>query len=600
MVLALLAPAHAAPATQPRATQVFWGDTHLHTAASTDAAARGNRLDVGAAYRFARGEKVTSTSGLEAQLRKPLDFMVVADHSDGMGFFGLLAQGHPRVISDEIGQRWHRLLQEGKGGIVAREAVAGFAQGTLPWQTNDPELMTPVWQANLQAAERFNEPGVFTALIGYEWTSLVQGNNLHRVVILRDGADRAGQLLPYTLADSADPQDLWLYLARYEEKTGGAALAIPHNANLSNGMMFAPTTLRGEPIDADYAKQRSRWEPLVEISQIKGDGEAHPLLSPQDEFADFETWDLGNLDLSTAKTRDMLQYEYAREALKRGLAARARLGANPFHFGVIASTDSHTSLATADDDNFFGKHAGVEPSATRVSAPDRSGPAGEMLGWKQVASGYAAVWAAENTREALFDALRRREVYGTTGPRITVRFFGGWQFSAGDASGIDLAEKGYSGGVPMGGQLQQAGADQSPRFLIAATRDPDGANLDRVQVIKGWLDREGRSQERIYNVAWSGERKLGADGGLPAVGNTVDLARATWADSIGAAQLATVWQDPDFNPSVPAFYYVRVLEIPTPRWSGYDAVRFDIDLPAGARSITQERAYTSAIWYYPD
>ena len=386
-------------------TRVFWGDTHLHTSVSTDAAARGNRLGLEQAYRFARGEEVTSSTGLQARLRIPLDFLVIADHSDGMGFFGLLQKGHPDLMAHELGRRWHDLLLQGKGGLVAKEVISAFAQGTLPWKSSDPKLMAPVWQANIDAAERFNEPGRFTALIGYEWTSLVQGNNLHRVVILRDGEERAGQLLPFTLEDSADPEDLWAFMARYESTTGGAALAISHNANLSNGMMFADTTLDGEELDADYARRRSRWEPLIEISQIKGDGEAHPLLSPDDEFADYETWDVGNLDLSAAKTPDMLKHEYAREALKRGLAKDARLGANPFRFGIIASTDSHTSLATAEEDNFFGKSPDAEPSPGRTAKPHRQSSAGRIEGWQQVSSGYAAVWAAANTREALFLSL---------------------------------------------------------------------------------------------------------------------------------------------------------------------------------------------------
>jgi hypothetical protein len=581
------------------ATQVFWGDTHLHTAVSTDAAAHGNRLGVDDAYRFARGETVTATSGLQARLRKPLDFLVVADHSDGMGFFGLLAQGHPRIVQEEAGRRWHQLLKEGEGSVVAREVIAGFAQGTLPWKTNDPQLMTPVWQANIDAAERFNEPGAFTAFIGYEWTSLVKGNNLHRVVVLRDGAERAKQALPYTLADSADPEDLWAYLADYEKNTGGSALAIPHNGNLSNGMMFADTTLDGQSLDADYARRRSHWEPLIEISQIKGDGEAHPFLSPNDEFADFETWDAGNLDLSAAKTNDMLQYEYARAALKRGLAHGARLGANPFQFGIVASTDSHTTLSTADDDNFFGKHRGMEPSPARMAKVQKKGSAGVVMGWEQVASGYAAVWATENSREALFDAMRRRETYGTTGPRMTVRFFGGWQFTDSDAHAPDLAAVGYAGGVPMGGELGASTKDDAPRFLVAASRDPAGANLDRIQIVKGWLDGAGKLHERIYNVAWGGNRKPGRDGTLPAVGNTVDPATATWRNSIGAPELATVWRDPDFDPAQTAFYYVRVLEIPTPRWTTYDAVRFGIEAPKDAPATTQERAYTSPIWYRP-
>ena len=580
-------------------TRLFWGDTHLHTAASSDAAARGNTLPAEAAYRFARGEEVTSSTGLQARLKRPLDFLVIADHSDGMGFFGLLSSGHPRIMAEPEGRRWNELLGKGQGVVVARELVGGFAQGTLPWKTNDPELMQPVWSANVKAAEAFNEPGRFTALIGYEWTSLVKGNNLHRVVIYRDGADKTAGVMPYTLADSPDPEDLWAAMADYEKSTGGSVLAIPHNGNLSNGMMFADVTLAGEPLDGDYARRRSRWEPLVEISQIKGDSETHPLLSPRDEFADFETWDVGNLDFSAPKTEDMLPREYIRAALKRGLALGDTLGANPYDFGIIASTDSHTSLATAGENNFYGKHAGTEPRPARAAKQDRFGPAGQVFGWQQASSGYAAVWATDNTRESIWDALKRRETYGTTGSRIAVRLFGGWKFQAVHALGPDIATTGYARGVPMGGTLAPRGSSDAPTFLVAAQRDPTGANLDRIQIVKGWLDGEGEPREQVYNVAWGGERELAGDGSLPPVGNTVDLTKASWTNTIGAGELASVWQDPDFDPQRPAFYYVRVLEIPTPRWPAYDAVRLGAEMPEDTQLIQQERAYTSPIWYRP-
>jgi hypothetical protein len=584
----------------PPPTQVFWGDTHLHTDASTDAAARGNRLGLEAAYRFARGETVTSSTGQRARLRRPLDFLVVADHSDGMGFFNMLVTGHPELMKEELGRRWRKLLAEGKGTVVAREVVNGFAQGTLPWKTNDPALMRTVWDANIAAAEQFNDPGNFTAFIGFEWTSLVKGNNLHRVVVFRDGAGRARQVLPYTLGDSPDPEDLWSYLADYQDRTGGQVLAIPHNANLSNGMMFADVTLQGGPIDRDYADRRRQWEPLLEVSQIKGDGEAHPFLSPNDEFADFETWDTGNLDLSQAKTTDMLAGEYARAALKRGIAMHRGLGGNPYEFGMIGSTDSHTSLAAVEENNFFGKHAAKEPSAERAAMVQRKGPAGELLGWEQVASGYAAVWAMENTREALWDAMKRREVYATTGPRMTVRFFGGWDFSADDARQPDLAALGYLQGVPMGGTLPRPTTKQAPAFLVAALRDPEGANLDRIQIVKGWLDADGEAKEKVFDVAWSGDRRLNRKGKLPPVGSTVNLETASLTNSIGSAELATVWRDPDFDPAREAFYYVRVLEIPTPRWTAYDAARLGATMPEGTVMTVQERAYSSPIWYYPE
>ncbi|MFK8021599.1 MAG: DUF3604 domain-containing protein [Pseudomonadales bacterium] len=601
---------------QPPARQLLWGDTHLHTSDSSDAALRGNQLGGDAAYRFARGEEVLSTSGVRARLKQPLDFLVIADHSDGMGFTELLANGHPQIMAHDIGRRWFQMLKDGNNLQVSKEMIGGFSQGILPWKTNDPELMQPVWNKYLETAEQYNDPGRFTALIGYEWTSLVRGNNLHRVVVYRDGPARAGKMLPYTLGDSADPEDLWAYLASYEKKTGGSVLAIPHNSNLSNGMMFAKTTLLGDELSESYVRQRHRWEPLVEISQIKGDSEAHPLLSPNDEFAEFETWDIGNLDLSQAKEESMLPYEYIRPALKHGLEIEAKLGVNPFQFGIIASTDSHTSLATADESNFFGKHSATEPSAGRAIVKHRKGPVGMYFGWEQVSSGYAAVWAAENTREAIWDAMKRKEVYGTTGSRIAVRMFGGWGFTAEDIYNPNMVAEGYAHGVPMGGTLFKNDIEKEkhkvahgeakrennahPGFLITAQRDPQGANLDRIQVVKGWLNEKGESQEQIYNVAWSGERTLSASGKLSAVGNTVDVKAASWANSIGAAELTTFWEDPDFEEDQSAFYYVRVLEIPTPRWPAYDAARYEYELPTDVRSIIQDRAYTSPIWYKPE
>jgi hypothetical protein len=425
-------------------TEVFWGDTHLHTSSSMDAGAFGNRLDADAAYRFARGEQVVSSTQQPVKLSRPLDFIVIADHSDGMGIYQMFESGDPLVMNTEEGRRWNGMLKQGKGVEVALELIGKFSQGQLPWKSNDPKMMTPVWKEAVDAAERFNDPGSFTAFIGYEWTSLVKGNNLHRVVIYRDGGDKAIQTLPYTNQDSSDPEDFWIALEAYESKTGGRVLAIPHNGNLSNGMMFAPTTLDGAKLDKTYATRRNRWEPLYEATQIKGDGETHPLLSPDDEFADFETWDVGNLDLSAKKTDAMLPYEYAREALKLGLRYRDEFGVNPFEFGMIGSTDSHTSLVAVEENNFFGKHAGSEPKPDRIDEPFFKNDNGTIMGWQEVASGFAGVWAKENTRESLWDAMKRREVYATTGPRMLVRFFGGFAFEQDDDATRDPAEVGYA------------------------------------------------------------------------------------------------------------------------------------------------------------
>lgn len=578
--------------------RVFFGDTHLHTDLSLDAGAFGNRLGLDAAYRFARGEEVTSSTGLKARLSRPLDFIVLADHSDGMGIFPNLINERGPIMETPEGKKWSQMLKEGKATETAIDIISNFSQGTLSFKTNDTGMMKPVWNSVVEAAEEYNDPGNFTALIGYEWTSLIKGNNLHRVVIYRDNGDRALQQLPYTNEDSSDPEQLWKSLANYEYTTGGKVLAIPHNGNLSNGMMFMQTTIAGAAFDKDYVARRAKWEPLYEATQIKGDAEAHPFLSPDDEFADFGTWDKTNLDYSQLKNTDMLPYEYARSALKLGLKIKQELGTNPYKFGLIGSTDSHTSLATADDNNFFGKASNVEPSANRTNHTFVQSRLGIIKTWETLASGYAAVWAQENTRASLWDAMKRKETYATTGPRMIVRFFGGWDFTGADLNG-DLVQAGYQKGVPMGGNLKPSG-QSSPSFIVAAMQDPEGGSLDRIQIIKGWLQADGSLQEKVYDLAWSGDRKMGTDGKVPLVGNSVNLADATWDNSIGAAELKTVWTDPNFDPQQEAFYYARVIEIPTPRWTLYDKVRFGAELADNIPLTTTGRAYTSPIWYSPD
>jgi len=594
------------PSGQEMPFRLLWGDTHLHTDMSMDAGAFGDRLGIADAYRFGRGEEVVSSTGIPARLSRPLDFLVVADHSDNMGFFPDLIAGAPNIMADPKGREWHDQIEAGEGVQAAIELIGLFSQGKFPEDLlyrPDSAPYRSAWKETIDTAERFNDPGRFTAFIGFEWTSLIQGNNMHRVVIYRDGAEKASQMVAYTTQPplgSPDPRDLWKWLTAYEQKTGGRILAIPHNGNLSNGIMFPlEAQWNGKALDESYVSQRRRWEPLYESTQIKGDGEAHPLLSPDDEFADYETWDIGNLDVSVAKTDDMLAGEYAREALKRGLEIEARLGTNPYKFGQVGSTDSHTSLATAQEDNFFGKHSGAEPSPERMTHAFMKTSAGTIMGWQMVAAGLAAVWAAENTRASIFDAMERKEVYATTGSRMMVRFFGGWEFTPKDLESRTPALAGYKRGVPMGGDLPPRSGAAAPSFMAYALRDPIGGNLDRIQVVKGWLDADGTTHEKVYDVAWSGDRRPGTNGKLPPVGDTVDAARASYTNTIGAPELGAVWTDPDFDPSRPAFYYVRVIEIPTPRWSTYDAFRFGVPVPEGAPVSTQERAYTSPIWYTP-
>ncbi|MCZ6855195.1 MAG: DUF3604 domain-containing protein, partial [Gammaproteobacteria bacterium] len=540
----------------------------------------------------------------------PLDFMVLSDHSDNMGLFTLLFEADPVLVSksDIARELSNKIRKGGKDGMEAgMYIVDNFANGTLDESLNilpgTPPFKT-TWKLIIDAAEKYNEPGRFTAFIGYEWTSLVTGNNMHRNVIYRDGEQLARLVEPYTTTPpygSPNPRDLWKWMGRYEDKTGGDVLAIAHNGNLSNGIMFPEgAQYDGKRLDKEYVQERIKWEPLYEATQIKGDGETHSFLSPDDEFADYETWDKANLNMSVLKEDSMLANEYMREALKIGLRLEKKLKTNPYKFGVIGSTDTHTSLATAQEDNFFGKHSGSEPSAKRVEHLVLQMGGQKIFGWEQAASGLAAVWARDNTRESIFDAMARKETYATTGSRMLVRFFGGWSFTQEDALGRSPAFAGYEKGVPMGGDLRSNENGEAPSFLVAALKDPLSGNLDRIQIIKGWMDADGDLHEKIYDVVVSDRREIGSDGRCKTpVGSTVDVARATWTNTIGASELIAVWHDPEFDPEQAAVYYARVIEIPTPRWTAYEAVRFAIDMPEGVPMTTQERAYTSPIWYTP-
>ncbi len=593
-------------------SHVYWGDTHLHTGLSLDAGLFGNTIGPEDAWKFARGEEIISSTGLPVKLGRPLDWMVLTDHTDLMGFAVDLQNGDPFVLTDPKGKEWFDGFQQGgaAAGKAAFDLITNFSQGTLPEKflngySSGATRYDGVWERIIDAAEEANEPGEFTAFIGFEWTSVPKGFNLHRNVILRDNAVQAIQVSPPTTqppTGDTDPLFLWKWLEDYEARTGGTAMALAHNGNLSNGWMFPTTdTYHGGKVDEEYVRLRAKWEPHYEITQIKGDGEAHPSLSPDDEFADYETWDVGNLDITELKEPEMLAGEYAREALKRGLALEAKFGVNPYKFGVGGATDSHTSLATAEEDNFFGKSVSVEPSPDRIGHPFVASPLGRIDGYQIVASGYTGVWSVENTRRAIFDAIKRKETYATTGPRMLLRFFGGWDFNEDDVRSRVPAFAGYEKGVPMGGDMRPIpeGAT-APSFMILALRDPIGANLDRVQIVKGWLDADGETHEKVYDVAWSGGREPDANGKLPPVGNTVDLEAATWTNDIGASELHAIWKDPEFDSAQRAFYYARVLEIPTPRWVVYDKLRFGIDLPKGAELVGQERAYSSPIWYTPE
>jgi hypothetical protein len=631
-------------------TDVYWGDTHVHTSFSWDGYNGGTRVTPGDAYRFAKGETVTADNGQEVRLRRPLDFLMVADHAMGMGGTARLAAGDAFLLGTPEGRRMAQVLKDAGvpvGDILNADTDEAFNQYSnrkyaalkLGWDLypksvgkkpaadakkkpvnaakkkpadakrksanatkkkpakasasskwspfSDERFRRSVWEEVGANAQLHNDPGKFTTFIGYEWTANIPGQspNIHRNIVFGDGPELTGKVLPFSPADSRNVEDLWAYLKDYEDKIGGKVLAIPHNGNLSRGAMFALTDLGGKPLTRRYAEIRSRWEPIYEVTQIKGDSETHPILSPTDEFADYETW----AGVGSENWENEKQSEYGRSALKLGLGQEAKLGVNPFKFGMIGSTDTHTSLSTADEDDFWGKEALIEPSRYRSE-----------IQWMVAASGYAAVWATENTRDALFAAMKRKEVYASTGPRITVRFFGGWDYAPEDAMRADLARAGYAGGVPMGGDLTKPPRGKSPSFLIRAVRDPDGANLDRVQVIKGWHDDKGELREKVYDVALSDGRGADRNGKVEPVGNTVDVKNASYTNSIGDPELAVVWKDPDFDRDELAFYYVRVLEIPTPRWTAYDAKFYRLkDLPENIPMVTQERAYTSPIWYSP-
>ena len=584
--------------------RVLWGDTHLHTSLSPDAGLTGTTLGPEVAFRFARGEVVTSTGGLKAQLRRPHDFLVVSDHAEYLGIALMLRDADPALLADPNGKRWYDGFRKGGQDALnaALDVIGDINRSDQRFKS--PDAQRTSWEQVIAAADNYNEPGKFTAFIGFEWTSMPNSANLHRVVIFRDGGDRARQVLPFSAFDSEDPEDLWRYLSAYEQKTGGRALALAHNGNVSAGLMFSDKTFGGKPFDRAYAEQRMKWEPLYEVTQIKGDGETTPALSPTDEFADFETWDTTTLGGDIVTTQEMLRYNYARSALRMGLQHAERLGVNPFKFGMVGSTDAHTALSAPGEENFFGKVAPNEPSPERweevLWEATNGDPTLATYGYSMGAGGYAAVWARENTREAIFAAMQKKEVYATTGTRILVRVFAGWDFKPEEVQLPDFADQGYARGVPMGGDLTNAPQGAAPAFMVRVLRDPDGANLDRVQIVKGWLDTSGETHERVFDIAVSDGRKSDPrTGKVPPVGNTVDVANATWSNTIGDPLLVSYWKDPEFDASRKAFYYVRVIEIPTPRWTAYDTKRFGITMPPEVPMTVTERAYTSPIWYTP-
>jgi hypothetical protein len=577
-------------------TQLLWGDTHLHTSFSPDAYIFGNRsAGPDDAYRFAKGlPMVHPYHKARIQLERPLDFLVVSDHAEMLGVPYKLFGGDPALAATETGKRWLALNAQGDFTSVFQEFMRSV-NDNVPIADFGGEIGRSIWQESTAITDRHNQPGKFTALVGWEWTSMPGGKNLHRVVFTPASGETAAKFLPFSNFDSEQPEGLWKWFEQ-QSAAGLDFISIPHNSNLSDGLMFDDADSVGRPITAEYARTRARWEPIVEITQIKGDSETRAELSPSDELAGFEIFDWllkAQPDGKLPPAPPPKPGSYARTALLRGLEIDARTGVNPFKFGVIGSTDAHTSASSPDEDNFHGKTA-------RDSVPEsKFAETGSVPFSHMSASGLAGVWATENTREAIFAAFRRKEVYATTGPRIALRFFGGFAFRDADARARDVARVGYAKGVPMGGDLAAAPKAKPPSFLIHAAKDPLGANLERVQIVKGWLGSDGQARERVYDVAWAGERVAGADGKLPPLASTVDLSSGEATGASGAAQLAAVWRDPEFDPAQRAFYYVRALQVPTPRHTLYDALALKREHPARPPAVIQERAYSSAIWYTP-
>lgn len=594
----------AAPADGTK--HLYWGDTHLHTSQSFDVYLFGTPTSTAeTAYRFARGEKVTSpTTGKDWQLSRPLDFLVVADHAELVGSVpkvydgehgyadtdtgkALLAQpGIPGA--DQLLNAYHYLVKVGTGTtgpgyVTPKQAYIDLHGGTKRQSS---------WFDYIDTAERYNEPGKFTTLVGWEWSSMPGGGNLHRVIFTPDGADKAKQFMPFSQLESERPEKLWEWLDATSKRTGADFVAIPHNSNLSWGKMFAGTDSDGKPITAEYAQKRMRWEPVVETTQIKGDSETHPALSPTDEFADYEKYSFVMVPTGPIAKPD--ESDYVRAALRRGLEVEARTGVNPFKFGLIGSTDSHTGMSAIEENRFAGKG---QHDATPEQRKEPTG-LGSARGWDMGAAGLVAVWAPSNDRRSIYEAFKRKEVYASTGPRMAVRMFAGWNFTRRDLQAPRFPQSGYDRGVPMGGDL--IGRGRTPSFMVEAMKDPDGGNLDRIQIVKGWVDASGKAHEKVFDVVWSDGRKRGRDGRLAPVGNTVDLKTGAYTNTIGAVFLRTLWRDPEYRPGQKAFYYARVLQIPTPRYSLFDAIQLGIDPKSTGKPLTiQERAYTSPIWVAP-
>lgn len=591
------------------AERPLWGDTHLHTSYSFDVFMFGTPTSTPEnAYRFALGEAVKSpTTGETWQLDRSLDFLMITDHAEALGTVKSLFEGDEQLAGTKSGKAMLSIAKAAETPLDGLLRAYHFLQTVGTGAAEDKEYgVTPkdmyldlhagdrrktVWSDIIETADRFNAPGKFTTFIGWEWTSHPGGANLHRNVFTPVGADVAKNFLPFSASESSKPEDLWEWLQATRDAHGADFVAMPHNPNVSNGKMFQLEDSDGNPIDADYARRRMEWERVVEVTQIKGDSETHPRLSPTDEFADFETWNF--VMLPDGPTPQPVASEYARSGLKRGLELEKKTGVNPYKFGMIGSTDSHTGLSTSSETAFAGK-------GQKDSRPELRGNKtglGKSRGWDMGAAGLVAVWAPQNNRQSIFAAFKRKEVYATTGTRISLRVLSGENLSLDDLKDQQSLAAAYQKATPMGGEI---GGKKAPKLLVQALKDPDGANLDRIQIVKGWIDKDGKAHERVFDAVWSGDRKPGTNGKLPPVGNSVDLKTGKYQNNIGKPQLSVLWQDPEFDQSQSAFYYVRVLEIPTPRYSLLNALALGMEASETGRPASiQERAYSSPIWFSP-
>ena len=577
---------------------VYFGEQHLHTQNSPDAYAMGTRNTTDDAYNFCKGKAVKkNTSGEVVQKKTPYDWCAVTDHAEYFGVMPQLSDPKSELMTKNKDNEIIKLILSGdpkKGDEAFAKIAVGLTTNNPDPVFNDPKVLKSSWKKHVEVTNKHYEPGKFTTLIAFEWTSIPVNQNLHRNVFFRDDK---GPAAPFSAFDSDRPEDLWTYL-QVQRDAGLKTFSISHNANLSNGLMFAPRDSAGTPIDARYAKLRAENELATEIIQTKGQSDTHPALSPNDEFAGFEK-QYSHLIGTNPPVVGRVNYSYVREALINGVGYQEYLGVNPFKFGIVAGADAHTGFSDNEEFNYTGVHGNLDKTAKiRLSgAGTTAGESATNFG----TPGATGVWAPENTREAIFDGIARKETFGTSGPLVRLRFFGSWNYDQGLDKDKDFVAKAYKGGVPMGGDLPKMPTKaKAPTFAVWALKDPESGNLDRVQIIKGWY-QNGYPQEKVYNVAWSDGRKMDKKTGkLPSVGNTVDIKNATYENSIGDTQLSAVWTDPDFDQTKHAVYYVRVLEIPTPRWTTYDAKALGIDPPEGVDAVIQERAWSSPIWYTPD